>query len=172
MQTRYKKLMKLAAEGDVIAFQAEVERVLEALEADKAPHLNALAQIEKDMESVNGIVRLTLPKSITSQSKPSAERQPKEPSADGYTKKQRGQFIRDTAMSLVNQGKTEISIKDVVSELSRKGIEFGIKRPEAAIGSTLTQMKEFQRTEAGNYRYIGTEMQSDALPYMESAEAH
>src|SRR5689334_4844260 len=145
MLNRYKKLMKLATEGDVITFQAEVERVLQSLEADKVPHLEAISQIEKDMESVNAIVRLTLPKSITSQSKAAAEKQPKEPSADGYTKKQRGQFIRDAAIYLVNQGKTEIAIVEVLSELNRKNVNFSIKRPQAAVAATLLAMKEFER---------------------------
>jgi DNA-binding NarL/FixJ family response regulator len=173
MQNRFKRLIKLIAESDASTIQAEAARVKELIQAEIKDHHEALARLQKEDEWVDTTLTIALPSTpVTSNSKHPTYKPAGEVGADGFTKKDRGKHIREAALSLVAQGQTEISKDDVLIELARRGVQFKIQRPYAAVGSTLSQMKQqFERTEVGNYRYIGTEIQSDVLP-LESAEAH
>lgn len=173
MHNRFKKLIKLINEGDANTIQAEADKVKEAIQAEMQRHREELAKLEVEDAWVDTTLTFALPSTPTaSNSKPTIYKSPNEKGEDGYTKKQRGNFIREAALALVRKGQSEIPTDDIITELSGRGIVFTIQRPKAAIGSTLSQMKEFERTETGNYRYVGAERQSDALPLIESAEAH
>jgi hypothetical protein len=173
MANRSKELMRLAANGDISTFQAKAQKVLQAIEDDKQGHLAAIASLEEEERWVLTTIKMVVPSSAVNQTPSKATANPDSGvGEDGYTKKQRGQLIRDTALALASQGRAEVTIADILNDLAEKGVRFSIKRPQAAVAATVAAMKEFERTETRAFRYKGPGSQLSPLPLMESEEAH
>lgn len=173
MHNRFKRLMKALLDGDINTAKVEAENAKRSIEKERLPHEEAIIGLNEQEAWLEMTLKLNLPDpSTATNSKPTTYKSPKEVGDDGYTKRQRGDFLRNTALSFVRQGRTEFSIQEILSDLGSRGIVFSIKRPEAAVASTLRVMGIFDRTETGNFKYNGMPIESEALPLMESEEAH
>lgn len=174
MHNRFKKLIKALLESDNSTARVEAEKAQQSIDSERQPLLERIALLDEQQAWLESTLKLHLPdESTATTSKLSTYKPATDKGEDGLTKKQRGQLIRDTAMQFVRQGKTEVYINEVLSDIEKnKGIKFSIMRPQAAVAATLLATKLFERTETGMFRYIGEATPPDALPLMESAEAH
>lgn len=172
MQTRLKKLMKLAADGDNIALQNEAEKVLRAIESEKQGHQEAIDDLDGQVNWINSTLKFALPNSTPTATKPNFERVGKPVGDDGYTSKERGKLIVDAVTRMINNGIITFTADDILAELKRNGIIFTIGKPTSAISSVVVRMKGVVRTARNHYRYTGSGVQGDALPLIESQNAH
>jgi hypothetical protein len=74
---------------------------------------------------------------------------------DGYTSKERGSLVREAALDLARRGLTPLSVGEVLAELERRGVRFGIARPGSMVGTVLAYMDEFHRKDFNEFEYVG-----------------
>lgn len=172
MQSRLKRLMKLAAEADYSTLQSEADKVLRAIEEDRQGYLDLIEQLDEQVRWITSTLRYAIPNSVFTTTKPRSERVGTPVGNDGYTSKQRGQLIVEAVERMIKNGTITFTADDILAELKQNGIIFTIGKPTSAISSVVARMKGVERTSRNHYRYTGSGVQGDALPLVESANAH
>jgi hypothetical protein len=74
---------------------------------------------------------------------------------DGYTSEERGRLVRLAALDLAQGGLSPLRVGDVLTELERRGVRFGIARPGSMVGTVLAYMNEFHHKDFNQFEYVG-----------------
>ncbi|HEY3304399.1 MAG TPA: hypothetical protein VGL70_12780 [Candidatus Binatia bacterium] len=83
--------------------------------------------------------------------KPANKREEKPKQPTNLNPIDRSRVIREIAVALANQGNKHITIVDVMKVLKAKGLELGVKRPPAVIGTVIAAIPGLKKTGTGKW---------------------
>ena len=74
-------------------------------------------------------------------------------SKDGLAPTERGEHVRQAALTLVRRGNEVVTVEDVITYLrDEKGLVLDVGRPASVVATVLAKAKEFDRVDTGQFR--------------------
>ena len=87
----------------------------------------------------------------------SVDPEPTRPNVRQVRPLDRPQLIKDAAVAAVRKGYTTVTVHMIQDMFRATGLDLGVRQPGSVIGTVLSRLPDFSRTNVGEFQYIGSE---------------